>query len=64
MNIKYKKIRRVIITGKNDDDEKEWERAFAFCRDNGYRVVRSGPKQVTYTRYDTSRFKIIAEKDV
>jgi len=58
MNIHKKIIERVIITGKQEDGSK----AFAYCMNNGYRIVRSGPMQVSFAKYDTSKFKIVAER--
>lgn len=61
MNIYYKKIRRIVITGKKED----FKKAFDYCHKNGYRVTRSGPYPINGGfEYDISRFKIIAEKTI
>ena len=51
MNKRYKTIRRVIITG-------QWP------WDNEYDIIRMGPKSVSPGKVDSTRFKIVAQKEI
>ena len=52
-------IERVRIGGPME----EYDEALIWCREHGYVTTRTGAKAVRY-RYDTSRFLIVAEKEV
>ena len=41
------------------NEAKKW---IDWCYNNGYRCHRSGPKPVSFMRYDMKKFKIVAEK--
>lgn len=60
MNISYKRIRRVTITGRMEDGRKAYDWAYK----NGYSVKVSGPMLVGNFTSDPDRFKIIAEKEI
>jgi len=59
MNIYYKQIECITIIGNQD----EANDAFEFCAKNGLHIVRAGPKPIGNRQYDTSKFKIVAEKE-
>ena len=59
ISIHYKSIRRVVITGNATEQKEAMDWAF----NNSYTVKRTGPKVRNYLA-DTSRFKIIAEKEI
>jgi hypothetical protein len=60
MNIKYKTMKQITITG----DMKESQEALNYCYRNDYRTRRSGPMPIAKYKYDVNRFRIIAEKQV
>jgi len=39
------------------------DRAFDYCARHGYRVIRSGPVRINAVAVDSSRIKIIAERE-
>lgn len=60
MNIHRKKIERIVITGSREDSKK----AFDYCFKRGYDIKRSGPKRINAVQIDTTRFKIVAEREI
>jgi hypothetical protein len=60
MNTHKKIIEQVTITGKKE----EYPKAYAYIEKHGFRVTRSGPMKISVAKYDTSRFKIVAEREV
>lgn len=60
MTLKRTLIERVVLRGPMDDRRQ----AFKFCEDGGYRVARSGPRRVGTMKLDTSRYHIIAEREI
>lgn len=49
-----------MITGPREDSKK----AFDYCFKRGYDIKRSGPKRINAVQIDTTRFKIIAEREI
>lgn len=60
MKIYRKQIECITIIGPQEESAK----AFEYCRKNGFHVIRSGPKDTGHSKYDVSKFKIIAEREV
>ena len=60
MNIRYKTLRRVVITAPIEEKDD----VFLFLQRNGYRISRSGPLPVGGYRVDPKRIKIVAEKAI
>ena len=60
MNKRYKTIRRVIITYKFE----EAKEALQWAYDNGYHILRSGPKQLSLMKYSATTGQIVAEKKI
>lgn len=60
MVIKGRCIERIVITGTYEESHQ----AFDYCARGDYRIIRSGPEQIGSMKYDASRFRIIAERDV
>ncbi len=55
-----KLIERLILIGPMEE-RKQW---ISWCYDNGYRTVRVGPKILARRKYSTTKFRIIAEKEI
>ncbi len=60
MNIHSKVIRRITITSPMSESKK----AIDYVYRNGYRTVMAGPMPIARYRYDTTRYRIIAEKRI
>jgi len=61
MNMHYKKIRRVIVTGKMG----ERSNAFGWARDNKYNIITCSPAfNYTDCLIDDTRFRMILEKAI
>ena len=58
-NVQRKRVIRYTITGRTEDRGK----AFEYVDRHGLRVILSGPMPGKGLRVDSSRFKIVAEKD-
>ena len=59
----YKKkivIERLVLIGPMKDRNK-W---LDWCYDNGYAVIRSGPKPLSLGYVSHAKFKIVAEKEI
>ena len=59
MNKYHKTIDRLTIISSADEKGE----ALNYWFDNGYRIIRSGPKQVNISKVDPSKFHIVAEKE-
>lgn len=59
MNIRYKNMKVITITGKIE----EHSDALRFCYRNGYYPTRTGMR-TTRRRYDNTRYRIVAEKEI
>lgn len=60
MNIHYKKVRKVVITG----DLKEAHKMMDWAYDNGYRIKYRGPKVNASHYCIENTFKVVAEKEI
>jgi hypothetical protein len=60
ISIHSKLIKRIIVTGSMEHSSE----ALNYCYRNNYRTTWSGPMPIAKYRYDTKRFRIIAEKEV
>lgn len=60
MNIHYKKVRRVVITGPMG----EYMEATRWINKNGYRIMESGSKEKANMDFDFSKFRFVAEKEI
>ena len=60
MNIYRKKFERITITGPNS----ERDEAFQYAERNGFRIVQSGAKRISIGRVDSSKFKLICEREI
>lgn len=60
MNIHGKTIRRITLTGPIGGVKE----ALSYAYRNGYSTVVSGPMPIARFRYDTTRYRIVAEKRV
>ena len=58
---KRKKIIERLILIVTTAEAKKW---INWCYDNAYKIVHTGPKAVARYRYDTTKVKIIAEKEI
>jgi len=53
-------IERITLIGPMAE-AKKW---INWCYDNGYGITRSGPKNISLGRVSTTKFKIVAEKEI
>ena len=61
MNVHGRKtIKRIVITGGMDESRE----AFRYCERNGYEVIKFGPRRVDKYHVDTTRFRMVAEREV
>ena len=60
MHIHRRIIERIVITGPQDESVA----AFEYCINNGFRIIRSGPRQTSKNNYDPEQFEIIAEREM
>ena len=60
MRVRKDIIQRVTITGKRE----EFAYASDWCYNRSYDMVVSGPMPIAKMRYDTTRFRIVAERVV
>ena len=60
MHIHRKIIERITIIGPQDESAA----AFEYCRSNGFRIIRIGPKRIAKNRYDPDKFEFVAEREV
>jgi hypothetical protein len=61
VRIYKKQIERITIIFSNDDEDRK--RAFDYCLNNNYHITRSGPKRISYGKYDITKGKIVAERE-
>ena len=59
MNRHYKNLRVITVTGPIAESKD----ALQYCYGRGYSVVVSGPMPLS-TKYDTTRYRIVAEKTI
>ena len=56
----YKKVfERVTVIGSMEERAKILD----YLYNNGYKIRRSGPKSISPTRVDVSKFKAVAERE-
>ncbi len=59
MNIRYKQIRKVIITGTPE----EMHRMIDWAYDNAYHIIYRGPSMKRDFTSKPNTFKVVAEKE-
>jgi hypothetical protein len=60
VNIRHKKVDRVIITGKAEESDM----AFRYCLKHQYRITRSGAAMRGRYLMNNKKFKVVAERQL